>query len=299
MTTEVIRPFREADIPIADQIPRAAHGVEMSFDSLLNRIRPLTPECWWIMEVDGKPIGVVGATDFGDFAHIGLMSIEPGGQMVGTGSRLLQFALDQLEKKGFRSITLYSTNAGAAFYPRFGFRWSGLSCEWKLRKRKVLRRDVRVEPSADLTRIAAFDAPIFGGDRVDLFVALEREMPGRMFLAEDVNGECIGFVCAQNNVIGPFVATTPEVAAALLDAALDLPFDGAPRVLLPEAHGDGESLMALAGFEPLRTSRYFVRGDAPRQQRQKMYVQAAYSLGRWRTASSLAPAFVRVLAYQG
>lgn len=73
------------------------------------------------MEVDGKPIGVVGATDFGDFSRKGLMSIEPGGLMIGTGSRLLQFALDQLEKKGFRSITLYSTNAGVAFIRALDF----------------------------------------------------------------------------------------------------------------------------------------------------------------------------------
>ncbi len=158
-----------------------------------------------------------------------------------------------------------------AFYQRNGFRWSGLSCEWKLRKRKELRRDVRVAAGANLRRIAAFDAPIFGGGRVDLLVALEREMPKRMFLAEDADGECIRIVCAQNSVIVPFVASMPEVEEALLD--------GAPRVLLPEAHGNGESQMALAGFGPLRPSRYFVRGDAPRQQRKKKYGQAAYSLG--------------------
>lgn len=276
---EVIRPFREADVPVADLILRAAHGVENSFDSLLNRNRLLTPECWWILEIDGKPVGVVGAVDFAEFAHIGLMSIEPGVQMSGAGSRLLQYALDQLEGKGFRSITLYSTNAGVAFYPKFGFRWSGLSCEWKLRKRKGLRRDMRILADLDVERIAAFDAPIFGGNRMALLAALERESPGRILMAEGASGACVGFVCAQPGVIGPFAAETPEVAEALLDAALDLSFDGVPRVLLPEAHGDGESLMAKAGFEPFRTSRYFVRGDAPQQQRQKMYGQAAYSLG--------------------
>lgn len=276
---EVIRRFREEDVPVADQILRAAHGVENSFDSLLNRNRLLTPECWWILEIDGKAIGVVGAVDFGTFAHIGLMSIEPGVQMGGAGSRLLQYALDQLELMGFGSITLYSTNAGVAFYPRFGFRWSGLSCEWKFRKRKELRRDVRILGCRDLDRIAAFDAPIFGGNRMALLAALERESPGRILMAESVDGAFVGFVCAQPSVIGPFAADTPEVAEALLDAALDLSFDGTPRVLLPEAHEDGESLMAKAGFEPFRTSRYFVRGDAPQQERQKMYGQAAYSLG--------------------
>lgn len=277
--TEEIRPFQEADVPAANLILRAAHGVENSFDSLLNRNRLLTPECWWILEMDGKPVGVVGAVDFGEFAHIGLMSIEPGVQMSGAGSRLLQYALEQLEEKGFRSITLYSTNAGVAFYPRFGFRWSGLSCEWKLRKRKVLRRDVRIIAGMDLDRIAEFDAPIFGGNRMALLAALERESPGRILMTEGVSGACFGFVCAQPSVIGPFAADTPEVAEALLDAALDLPFDGVPRVLLPEAHVDGESLMAQAGFEPFRTSRYFVRGVAPRQKRLKMYGQGAYSLG--------------------
>ena len=48
------------------------------------------------MEMDGNPIGDVGATDFGAFAHKSLMSIEPRGLIVGVGSWLLQFALDQL-----------------------------------------------------------------------------------------------------------------------------------------------------------------------------------------------------------
>ena len=50
-------------------------------------------------------------------------------------------------------------------------------------------------------------------------------------------------------------------------AAIGMDFSSPPRVILPEAHRDCETVLLKLGFEPTRTSRYFFRG------------QAAYSLG--------------------
>lgn len=274
-----IRVLTENDIPAGDLILRAAHSADFSFGKMLRRNRVLTPDCWWIMEADGQAIGVVGATSFKTFAHIGLMAVLPEFQSGGTGSTLLQYAIDQLECNGFKSITLYSTNAGLGFYPRHNFEWSGLSTEWQLRKRREHLGTYRVSKSVDFARIVAFDKEIFAGDREPLLRILEQENNGRILIAENADGLIQGFIAAQQTVLGPFVASTKQAAGDLLSEALNFEFDGRPRVLLPEAHQDAESLMAEFGFEPLRTSRYFVRGVPPKQQRQKMYGQGAYSLG--------------------
>ncbi len=269
----------DADIAEVDAILMAAHLVQSSYAKILARNFHLTPDCWWVLEQDGHTVGVVGATDFGPFAHIGLMAIHPSQQSGGVGSILLQHALDELERRGLDSITLYSTDAGLGFYPRHGFVWQGISTEWQLRKRKAHSRHYRISATKDIARIVAVDREVFGGNRSALLAALDGEVPGRTLIAEDARGAIQGFVVAQPKVLGPFMALSKQAAADLLDAALDLEFDGEPRVALPDAHADAESLMAGAGFVPVRTSRYFVRGKAPVQRRDLMYGQAAYSLG--------------------
>ena len=61
-------------------------------------------------------------------------------------------------------------------------------------------------------------------------------------------------------VIGPIAAASPEVATALIDAAIGMDFNSKPRVILPEAHPDGETAVLDLSFEPMRTSRYFLPG---------------------------------------
>jgi N-acetylglutamate synthase-like GNAT family acetyltransferase len=277
MTT--IRQLTGPDIADADAILRAAHRVEISFERLLRINSQLTPAHWWLMEEDGRATGVVGSTDYGTFAHIGLMAIHPDTQTDGAGSQLLGHAIDHLEQAGFASITLYSTDAGLAFYPRHGFRWSGLSTEWQLRKRRAHTPAHRIRTATSLEDIARWDAPVFGGNRLPLLEALAIDSPGRTFIAQDESGAIRGFLVAQPVVIGPVAADSPEAAADLIHHALTLDYIDNPRVLLPEAHEQGEALMAACGFSPVRTSRYFIRGQAPAQQRDKMYGQTAYSLG--------------------
>jgi N-acetylglutamate synthase-like GNAT family acetyltransferase len=265
-----------ADIPAADLILQAAHQIEFSFAPQLARNLSLSPQHWWLLEHKAQLVGVVGATDYEAFAHIGLMAIHPSHQVSGSGSNLLTHLLGTLPH---RSITLYSTDAGLAFYPRHGFTWAGVSTEWHLRKRHQHTPTYRVAPSTDFDQLARFDAPIFIGNRRPLLERLEQESPGRILTATDENGEIQGFLAAQSVILGPFAATSRVAAADLLHAALQLDFAATPRVLLPDAHPEAESLMIEAGFAPFRTSRYFTLGEVVPQQRRLMYGQAAYSLG--------------------
>jgi GNAT superfamily N-acetyltransferase len=273
---QFIRPMTQADIPAADLILQAAHQIEFRFAVQLARNLALSPQHWWILEHNAHPVGVVGATDYGTFAHIGLMAIHPTHQVKGAGSHLLSHLLATLPH---RTITLYSTDAGLAFYPRHGFTWAGISTEWHLRKPQPNSPTCCVAASTDFDAIAAFDAPVFAGNRRPLLERLEQESPGRILTATDEQGKIQGFLAAQSVVLGPFAASSKSVAADLLHAAIQLDFAATPRVLLPDAHPDAESLMIEAGFTPFRTSRYFTQGEVLPQQRHLMYGQAAYSLG--------------------
>lgn len=265
------------DVAAAAHVLAAAHKVDFDFGPMLRRNQSLTSQYWWVMVEQEAVVGVVGATDYGTFAHIGLMAIDPGVQMTGAGTALFEYCFEGLRADGFRSITLYSTDAGLAFYPRFGFRWAGLSTEWVLRKRKSIER--RFEVGGNWSGVANWDRDVFGGDRWRLIKTLDAEAPGRVLVARDPAGTVQGFAVAQPVVIGPFAASSPEVARDLLDAALDLDYKASPRVILPDAHAEGETLLIAMGFGAFRTSRYFIWGQAPVQRRGWMYGQGAYSLG--------------------
>lgn len=272
-----IRAFRADDAIAGEGILQRAHRVTFPYRILLARHFRMDPDLWWILEQDGRPIGVVGATAYGNFAHIGLMAIEPDAQIAGAGGDLLGHALDQLDAAGFTGVTLYSTDPGLAFYPRFGFVWSGLTTEWQLRRRKQRARTHKVTEIGDWQALLERDRVWFGADREKVFRILAEEHP--MLAATAPDGTFAGYAIVQPHIVGPFAAANPEAAADLLDAALDFEWAAAPRVMLAEAHQNGEELMISSGFEPLRTSRFYVRGTAPVQQRDCLYGIAAYSLG--------------------
>jgi len=234
-----IRPMSAADIPDAEAILQAAHRMEIPFANLLRRNLQLTPNCWWLLDQGNKTVGVVGAIDYEKFAHLGLMAIHPDAQLIGAGSKLLSHALHQLESLGHNSITLYSTDAGLAFYPRHGFRWHCLSTEWQLRKRAAHVPTFRILPSTDFARIAEWDSGIFGGNREPLLRALNEENPNRTLIAVDETGNFVGFLLAQAAVIGPFAAATPQAAADLLQHALTLNYEHPHASSLPTLTSQG------------------------------------------------------------
>jgi Acetyltransferase (GNAT) domain len=106
-----------------------------------------------------------------------------------------------------------------------------------------------------------------------------QDFPDRTFLSKRKQGKINGFILAQSSTIGPWLATSPRSADYLLKAALGLPFEKPPRVLLPAANKEGLELLLQHGFTVLQTLQHMVKGDIPKRQRQLIYSQASYSLG--------------------
>ncbi len=121
----------------------------------------------------------------------------------------------------------------------------------------------------DLAALDAFDAPIFGASRAAVLAAYLAEHPGRAFVARDAGGQISGYLFAQADTIGPWVARDPDSAEALLAAALPLDFEASPRVLTPAANSQGSALLMRYGFSPQRMLRHMrLGGDASPTQRE-------------------------------
>ncbi len=165
------------------------------------------------------------------------------------------------------TVLLDATPAGAPLYASLGFEEEDDACLYTAAN--------HVDPTArpegviplgpeDVARIVRLDAPIFGADRGRLLGLLLGIFAGRAFGMLDARRELTGFVIAQEQRIGPWVARDAGVGEALLAAALSVPFDGPPIVIVPGVNGVGRAALARHGFVQTRSTRHMRRGPAVR-----------------------------------
>jgi predicted N-acetyltransferase YhbS len=217
-----VRRLEQADIEAADRILREAFGTERSYAPGLRRYLRAQPDGYRIALEGKTPLGVVGAIDYGPFAYIGSMAVLPTAQGRGLGRYLLEGLLAWLVERGTTTWLLDATAAGAPLYRRLGFEVvDGVEVYQQQAPvaRHLSRESVQRFENVDLTTVASFDQGFFAGNREHIFQALLNDLNGRAFLTREASGEVSGYVFAQEDRIGPWAATSPESAEALLAAA--------------------------------------------------------------------------------
>jgi GNAT superfamily N-acetyltransferase len=133
----LVRPLREADLPLADRIFRLAFGtfngranpLEHGGDSDKIRTRWLAdPAAAFGAEVDGELVGSNFVTHWGSVGYFGPLTVHPDYWDQGVGQQLLLPALALFETWGCRHTGLYTYSCSPkhlALYQKFGFwpRW--------------------------------------------------------------------------------------------------------------------------------------------------------------------------------
>ncbi len=121
-----------------------------------------------------------------------------------------------------------------------------------------------------------------GAGRERVVASFLADDPALVRLARDTAGVIQGYLILQadGDAIGPWLATSPAAARALLAWALS--FAGAHTLITqtPGANQDGAELLTDAGFTPIRSLTHMRRG-APLSptRRQIVYSQANLALG--------------------
>ena len=277
-----VRAMTEADLDAADAILMPAFALPRSRKPELRRYLALQPDGWLLVALDGEPVGVVGAIDYGPFAYVGLMGVHPAAQRRGVATLLMERLLAWLDGRGCPMVLLDASAAGAPLYTRLGFVEEDKAVEFcqddcALRPRP----SERVGPlrAEEIAALAGFDAPIFGANRASVLASFFADDPGRAFVARDGEGRIDGYLFAQARRIGPWAARDAAVAEALLAAALALPFDGSPTVIAPGLNADAGRLLLGYGFSPQRSLRHMRRGAGATGQRGLLYGQASFAIG--------------------
>jgi len=275
-----IRPLGAPDIAAADAVLCAAFGSEQSFAPRLRRYLAIQPDGWIVAETQGELTGMVGAIDYGTFAYVGMMGVRPDWQGRGVGSRLLGALLERLDGRGVTCARLEATDAGRPLYLRHGFVDAGVSHEFHRTgaAAEVAGRG-EIQVATDQAEIAALDRALFRADRTRLWRWLFAEENGRILVARE-RGQARGYLCVQADTLGPWGARSPEIASALLRAAV--PFIRSPRsrVMMPEENSAGRAVLEAQAWSLQKVVPHMTRGPCPRQPGwEAIYGKGSYCLG--------------------
>ena len=245
-----IRPMGEADL---ERILELRSVVRWAADprafDLLRGMR----EARWALAEDrnGTLAGMVGAVPFGGIGIVCHLAVRGGYRKMGLGTGLTTWATTYLRSRGAALIRLYSTPEAEKIYRSAGFSPVSARTVYRLesasQRPEIYKGNYRIETltTRDLPELFGVDYWSYGADRSGLILATFRLHPGRSLVARDASGRVKGYLLqstaahATNHStthVGPFMASSPELARLLLYRALE---DSGDEVLEATVTGDG------------------------------------------------------------
>jgi len=273
--------FDEADRIMMAAFRSSSRRAELAF------YRSLQRNGWLVASLEGAPVGVGGVTCYGPFAWLGLMAVDPPLQRRGIGQALVEALVVRAHELGCEAVLLDASNAGAPVYARVGFVeddrvrvYTRESPENFMDGNPMATQRVTPLAQGDLSALVSFDAYHFGARREALLAASLHRYGDHVFATRDETAAITGYLVAQEQRIGPWVAATPEAGEALLTHALTLQYATAPNVLVPVLNRDATDLLERSGFRSSRELRHMRHGGEPGlQRRERLYGQASFAIG--------------------
>jgi GNAT superfamily N-acetyltransferase len=218
---------------------------------------------WTVAEApDGALAGMVGAVPLGNIGILCHLAVHDEYRGFGLGALLSSWAVAYLRSRGAKTVRLYSTGRAEGLYRSLGFKEGTPRTVYRLeeghRRSRVPEQldGHRVETLTfgDLPELYGVDRWSFGADRSALLFATLRLHPGRGIVARDASGLIKGYLIrsalGHATRIGPFLASTPDVARLLLTHALSATGGAPVQVTVPGPAGcPAHSLLQEFGFE--------------------------------------------------
>lgn len=278
-----IYPIRMNDLGKAKKILDAGYGEAPGRDNELKRLLRIQREGWFFACHEEEPVGMGGAILYDQFAYIGMMAVLPAFQRQGYGRAIFEHVLDDLRKKGCLTYLLDATPAGAALYRQYHFIELDSASQYSSHE---LPKIAHLSPKIDLlgddhmSELVAFDQRYFGANRERLLRVFAADYPNRCFVKRDAQGKICGYLIAQSQRIGPWVACTVDDAGDLLEAAMSLSFEGDVNIITPALNPHAENLFQPYGFQLLRSLPHMGGGRLPSPcRREFIYGQTSFALG--------------------
>ena len=248
-----IRPMAAADLERVSELRRSVRWCTSpgAFDLVL---RSIPSARWAVAEArGGLVVGMVGAVPLGQVGLLCHLAVHPTHRGRGLGTRLSRWATSYLRSRGAGVVRLESTREAEGLYEALGFRAVGRRVLYRLEaKPRALyppgrgHRVVLLRPG-DLAELYDVDRRSYGGDRSALLAAIVERRHGSGLVARDAEGSMTGFLLRSGTLLGPWTASTPEAARALLVCELARGTWDSTEVMAPGG-GPSHRLLAELGF---------------------------------------------------
>jgi GNAT superfamily N-acetyltransferase len=190
----------------------------------------LAPAGAFAAVTDARIVGTAMGINYGGFAWIAMMLVDPAYRNRGLGGRLLEAAMDAVPAN--LPVRLDATPLGRPLYERYGFEnevvLSRLVADGSGRRvaeaAEVLEgsRNVRPLATADLASVIERDLETFGGTRGAVLEWALRGAPQYAYVVQCRDGlthYCLGREGRLFDQIGPVVASDEDIGLALVSAA--------------------------------------------------------------------------------
>ena len=264
-------------------------------------LRGMRETRWAIAEAeDGSAVvGMVGAVPLGRVGILCHLAVRHDHRGLGLGVALCSWSVSYLLSRGAKVVRLDSTPGAKKLYESLGFesvsrrivyRLEGGVLAARLRGNRSLdarARGMRVAPLlfGDLPELYGVDRWSFGGDRSALIRANLDLHPGWGLVARDASGGTKGYLVRSaygaTVRIGPFMASSPDVARVLLARALQTDGGRSVEVSVPgptgsPAHGVLREFGFAGWWDRLRMQLRMQLGEAPRTDGLEVYSTTPY-----------------------
>jgi GNAT superfamily N-acetyltransferase len=208
--------------------------------------------------LDARDRSIIGTSigiDYGGFAWIAMMLVDPAYRGRGIGRRLLETAIDAVPAQV--PIRLDATPHGRPLYQQYGFQ------DEAFLSRYVVERDAAIWPNAavspairrltsdDLPLVITQDRETFGGTRDALLDWIFRAAPEYAYATENDDRRvhyCLGRQGRVFDQIGPVIAGNDDVAHALVKTALASAGDRRVVIDVYDRHHAFAAALRDAGF---------------------------------------------------
>lgn len=254
------REMQSADIAVGLELCRASRWNQLRRD--WEFLLAFSPAGCRVAVKDEQVVGTVTTVGYQDqFSWIGMVLVESTERRQGIGTRLLQEAIDVLNRQPM--IRLDATPAGREVYLKLGF-----VDEYRLSRMETKVSDsiVRGENNAarrmitaDLPRVFELDRKIFGADRSALLEWMFAGAPEYTWIILR-NGKVAGYVFGRHGFnfehLGPIVAEEKGIAVQLVSACLA---EQAGKTFILDAAQHDEDWMRWLASIGFREQRPFVR----------------------------------------
>ena len=278
-----LRTAGAADLPRIAEL-RETVGWSVHDWALRAVLTPPHARCLVVVDDHDLVVGVGSGISYGGLGFVGNMVVDAANRRRGIGAAILAAVIGFLEELGTTRMELYATSEGRPLYARHGFELTGPSAMVRV-PRRISRPSAELvlqEATSDAaTDIAAYDAPRFGGDRSVLLCAA-LEDPDRPLVVARRDAEIVGYgwVRPDGERIGPLVADTPEIAAALIgDAFGRLPRADELTLNLPSDNRAGAERLAALGADLQAWDGRMARGPDVSRRGDTIYGNVVGALG--------------------